>query len=291
MHLFRVILFLLACSSLGNAAINVSSSSTLWTVVGGNYDFAADQQTGQGQADIVGNNAANNPGFLTQFDNNGGDTSLTDGFIAFRVRMNSRDGTAQNPDFSNYLWIGIAADAGDSVDGFLNYNGGNSPHVAIYAPGTGLNTSPNTTSISNTAYVSYDTSTPTYSSYANYRAVLASGYAGEAGGIDAGADALNDWYVSFQLPFQDVVNYMATRGITINQNSPLRYVLGTSTQGNALNQDLGGVNGGTTSTTSWSQLGGFSPTMSGAGQVIPEPSSSLLAMLGAMAWLMRRRRN
>ncbi|HEX5790486.1 MAG TPA: hypothetical protein VFY13_04995, partial [Luteolibacter sp.] len=136
--------------------VTLSQSNTLWTVINGNYDFITDQQTGQGQADIVGGTGSD-AGFMTAFDNNGGNTSLTDGFLAFRVRMNARDGTAQNPDFSNYLWIGIEANGNDAIDGFLNFHGGQQGSVGIYSPGTGANTSPSTTTISNTAYVSYTT--------------------------------------------------------------------------------------------------------------------------------------
>jgi hypothetical protein len=41
----------------------------------------------------------------------------------------------------------------------------------------------------------------------------------------------------------------------------MRYVAATSTQTNSLNQDLGGVDGGNSSTTSWEDLVGFTETV------------------------------
>ncbi|MGC4017056.1 MAG: hypothetical protein QM755_21465 [Luteolibacter sp.] len=91
------------------------------------------------------------------------------------------------------------------------------------------------------------------------------------------------------VPFQDVVSFLNTQGYSITDQSALRYVLATSTQANSLNQDLGGVNGGVNSSTSWSDLGGFSPTMNAPGTVVPESSSAWLGVMGTMLLLRRRR--
>lgn len=99
-----------------------------------------------------------------------------------------------------------------------------------------------------------------------------------------------DYYVSFAVPFADVVSFLNSKSIVINENSGLRYVVATSTQGNSLNQDLGGVNGGINSTTSWEALGGFSPNISAGGQIIPEASSTVLITIGGLLACSYRRR-
>ena len=70
----------------------------------------------------------------------------------------------------------------------------------------------------------------------------------------------------------------------------MRYVAATSTQTNSLNQDLGGIDGGNTSTTSWEDLGGFTETVTPHGTVVPEPSSGILAFGALAATLFIRRR-
>jgi hypothetical protein len=90
------------------------------------------------------------------------------------------------------------------------------------------------------------------------------------------------------VPFQDVVDQLALRGITgQDETSVWAWVAGTSTQPNALNQDLGGPNGGTTSSQSWSSLGAlstpFSPIM------VPEPRSAELLLMGLAGLAAARR--
>jgi hypothetical protein len=86
-----------------------------------------------------------------------------------------------------------------------------------------------------------------------------------------------------------VVSFLATKSINITDSSPLRYVSATAAQGNTLNQDLGGVNGGINSTTTWTDLGGFSQTVNAGGvTLVPEPTSAIL-VLGALAGTLLRR--
>lgn len=285
MRFIAVLLCVLASSPVGQAAISLSGASTLWTAISGNYDFLADQQTGQPQDDIVGN--ASNPGFFTAFDDGGTPTNTTDGFLAFRVRLNSQDGNKSS--YTGYVWVGVDADTDGSVDAYIRYTGSNNgAGVSIHAPGNDLNTSPSTTSIVATAAVSFPAAT--YPTYSNYRATTLSD--GTSTNIDPN-DANTDWYISFMLPFNALVTYLGSQNpsISINENSPLRYIVATSTQANSLNQDLGAIPKSFDGALSWSQLGGFSSFMTGSGQVIPEPSSSLFAMLSGLVLLMRRRRN
>jgi hypothetical protein len=48
--------------------------------------------------------------------------------------------------------------------------------------------------------------------------------------------------VSFAVPFQDLVNRLALRGITgVDQTTSFRYVLGTGTNASTLSQDIAGL--------------------------------------------------
>ncbi|WP_367874271.1 hypothetical protein [Luteolibacter sp. Populi] len=270
-----------ACAS----AASVSAPSTEWTQLAGNYDYLADQQTGQPAGDIVG--VGNNAGFFTTFNDNGS-ASATDGTLGFRLRLDAAGGNDKNPSFDRVAWVGVDADGNGSVDAFLGLgNQGNSSSLGIYAPGSSANTSPNTTSIAASASFSYAIGASNY----NYRAVdyLTDGGTSNDATTATSGDA--DYYLSFLVPFNDLVSYLATKNINISDQSPLRYVVATSTQHNSLNQDLGGVNGGINSTSTWTELGGFSQTTNAMGTVVPEPSAfaigASLLLLGAL----RRRRD
>ena len=269
--------------SAGHAA-TVSASSTQWTALTGNYDFLADQQTGQPESDIVG--ATGNPGFFTTFNNNGS-ASATDGTIGFRLRLDAAGGNTNNPAFTRVAWVGIDANIDGAIDAFLGIsNQGNSSTLGIFAPGNSTNTSPSTTSIAASPSFSYTISSTNY----NYRPVNFTTDGGTTNDATTTTTGDPDYYLSVLLPFGDLVSYLATKGITINDQSPLRYVVATSTQHNSLNQDLGGVNGNINSSSTWIQLGGFSPTVNASGSVVPEPSSVLLASAALLLGLSRRRR-
>lgn len=268
------------------AAISLNGPNTGWKSLGANYDFLKDQQTGDPSSDIVG--SAANPGFFTSFDN-AGTSSLTDGFLGFRIRLDDHGGNSNSIEFDRNLWVGIDTDLSGSVDVFLGLNmQGNANEIAIFAPGTGANTSPNTTTISNTAAFTY---APTASNF-NYRPVNHLTDGGTTSDSTPATSGDTDYHVSFLVPFANVVSFLNGRNpaISINENTQLRYVLATSTNPNSLNQDLGGVDGGVNSTSTWAALGGFSPTISSKGQLVPECSASLLAVVGGVVGTGFRRR-
>jgi hypothetical protein len=283
---------LLLCGLIFSAKsqISISGSSTLWKALPGNYDYFADQQTGQPAGDIVGDTV--NPGFFTAFDS--GTSSTTDGALGFRVRFDAAGGNNNNPQFDRVLWIGIDADNNGSVDVFAGVNrSGSNNSVGIYGAGTGANTSPNTTTISSTAYYSATLSASNY----NYRAVTASDAIGPLGAltdVTTNTTGDTDYYLSFSVPFAQIVGFLNQQpnpNISINDSSPLRYVMGSSTQANSLNQDLGGVNGGTNSSSTWTSLGGFTPLITAAGNTpVPETHTALLFLLTTTPLLIKRRR-
>ena len=109
-------------------------------------------------------------------------------------------------------------DQSGSVDVFLGLNmQGNSNSISIFDTGTGTNLSPNTTSISNSPAFSYTPSTANYS----YRAV---NYLTDGGTTNDNTPLTTgdpDYYVSFAVPFADVVSFLNSKSIVINENSGL----------------------------------------------------------------------
>lgn len=288
MHLLRVIFFLLACSSFGNAAIALNSSTAEWyaiTYIGAaQTDFVSDSRTGIDEADLVGSVVGASPlqtAFYYRYD------SVSDQ-VGFRLRVAS---DSNPPGYTGALWVGFMFDAGDSIDLFTGYINKNSTNtLGFYDPGAGANTSPSTTTVVD--------NTPLYSEVVTASNFLwtpvtvgPTGNDPVTGGInDIGSYGGVDYFATWVLSFNSLRAAALTQGFTITSSSAFRFVVGTSEQPNSMNQDLNGVSGGTTSTSTFATLGAVSPTVTSLGGVIPEPSSSLLAMLGMMALLARRRR-
>jgi hypothetical protein len=283
MKISRFFLFLFPVLSTGLFGATVASSSSLWVSVPGNYDYLADQQTGLASSDIVG--TVSESGFFTTF--NAGNLP-TNGTLGFRLRLDDAGGNTNNPRFTSVAWVGVDGDRDGRLDVFVGANfQGSTEELLIRTPGTGTNTSPSTTTISNTSSFSY---APTASNY-NYRAV---NYLSDGGSTNDSTPLTTgdpDYYMSFMIPFADLVSVLNSVGISADSATPLRYVVATSNQTNSLNQDLGGVNGGVNSSVTWEDLGGFTPYINGNGlTVVPEPTIPGLIGLSGVFVLLRRRR-
>lgn len=266
-------------------AVSVSSSSLLWTSLGLNYDYLEDQQTGSASGDIVGD--GENYGFFTVYNPGPNPTS---GELGFRVRLDAAGGHPTNPVFDRVLWIGIDAgeDSSNDLDAFLgvDFQGG-SNELTIRTAGNGANVSPNTTTVSNVPSFSYIPSSINY----DYRMVDYLTDGGTMNDVTPRTSDDPDYYVSFMMPFADIVNFLLSQGISVDNSTPVRYVMATSTQPNSLNQDLGGVDGRVTTVTTWAELGGYTPNISFDGDfVVPEPDvSMMLGSIGVIPLLRRRR--
>jgi hypothetical protein len=248
-------------------------------------DFYDDEQTGDTEADVVGN--ASRPALYMQFDDGGTPGDLTDGNIAFRLRLGAQ---RSPPGFSRFAAVGMDADLDGALDLFIGVdNQGSSDHIEIYHAGSGANTSPDTTTIvchpnpspppSCLDTYSY---TPTVSNY-DWSPVDATIEPGESN-FDLDADGNTDYFLSWLVPFNDIVTLLsgAPHFISIDENSPVQYVAGTSTQDNALNQDLGGPDGGTDSSLTWDELGALSDPYTPTGVLAPEPASATLLLIGLL---------
>ena len=259
--------------------IDPSSSTVGWTPIA--YptllpDYSDDQRTGIPEADIVGDTV--NPAFYFRFDD-AGTPSTTDGAIGFRVRI----GADKNPaGFDHFMGVGLDANADGALDLFLAVeNSGNPDQLGIFDAGSGANTSPSTTSINSSPLVSYALSVSNYD-FDDVDATIDP----TATTFDIDADGDTDQFLTWVIPFGDLVAALSGQGISgFDDGSAMRFVLGSSTQPNALNQDLGGPNGGTSSTSTWSTLGAFSNFGSAAGGFapIPEPNTATLVSLGLHA--------
>ena len=278
-----------ASGSARSAMIDVTSDNSDWTVV--NYpivtvpDDPNDHQTGISEGDIVGNNTGD-PAVLTNFDDNGTPGILDDGYIGFRVRV-AED--KPPPGFESFFGVGMDANTDGVIDLFLavdNSPSGAGNQIGIFSPGAGANTSPDTTTIITTPLVSYAENDPLYDNY-DFSPVTTIDPGETNTDLDAGGK--EDYYLTFVVPFDDVVAQLGIIGITFDENSTVQYVFGTSTQANALNQDLAGPNGGTTSSLTWEQLGAISLEYSASGTPIPEPSTAALLGLGRVSLAAVRR--
>jgi hypothetical protein len=287
---FSVSLVLFVCLLLGRLAsasiVDVTSPTTDWTPItyaSNNPDPSNDQQTGSGEGDIVGN--INHPSLYTAFGD-AGTLSLTDGTLGFRVRVGADDSPAG---FKGAFFVGIDANHDGALDLFIGVNNsGSSDMIGIFAPGTGANTSPNTTSIVTTPLFSYAITASNYSWLAVNTTIDPS--VGTA--TDLNGDGKNDYFLTFSVPFADVIAALSGRGINgIDQNSTFSYVAATSTQGNALNQDLNGVGAGYDGNATWGTLGVVSDPITAGGVPVPEPNTALFSALIVAAAIVRRRRS
>jgi hypothetical protein len=205
-------------------------ASTFWTVIspsgGSQFDYFTDQQTGQGEGDIVGDGGSN-PGFQVHFDDNGG-VSNTDGTLSFRFRL-AKSG-------SNFYIVGIDADLDGALDVFIKMDTSNTDEISIYENGGDLNISPSTTDIGAELYAvattvsTLDLSTVTVID-------------GNTVTADLDGDTNTDAYVSGSLPFSELVTALASANILISltDTDPLRYAVATSVNGSTFNQDIAGL--------------------------------------------------
>ncbi len=258
------------------AQFNISSPTTDWvavpygpTLLG---DPQGDHQTGQGEADIVGstgNVATSLSSFYFKYVSGG---TPTTGTIYYRVRV----GGDQSPvGFKSVLLIGLDANKDGKLDLFMGIdNSGQNNGIYMWRPGTGLNISPSTTTVQTKTPIKKYTETA-----ANYYFNSVTSTSSTAGvALDPTADTAarqdfnsatgTDYLISFSVPFADLVAALSAQGIAFNSNSPITYVMGTSTQANAFNQDLNGVSGGTSSTLTWGALGVLTQPINSSGTVV-----------------------
>lgn len=281
-----ITLFWIVLPSFTNAAV-VTDPTSAWTPVQyaspAQSDYQNDQQTGNSRSssDIVGD--ANNPAFFMQFDDGGTAGNPTDGTLMFRVRLGAPGGN-RTAFFDRNLFVGIDGDGNGSLDLYLGvHNQGSSDELAIYSPGTDLNVSPNTTSISGPIATYAQTS-------ANYHYAAV-----DTSDTDIDGDSETDHHLSFAFSFQDVVDWMFSESsLVIDESTPLSYVMATATQDNSFNQDINGLPKNFDASATWTSLGALSQPFApigGSVSSVPEPDSTVALGLLIMICTMTCRRS
>lgn len=278
-------------------ALNIGGVTSEWVAItypGLSPDPFTDQQTGHAEADIVGSDTV--AAVYTQYDDNGTTGILNDDILAFRFRMSQES----NPSgYSTAAIVGINAYpdpfASDPMDIYLVLNtSGSGDTIQLYDPGNKANISPNTT---NTKAIA-STETPTNSMNYDWSPVSALNcdaaclIADPDFDVDGPGDGSEtDYFLSFAFSFQDIIDELAANGIAdVDEDTPFSYVFGTSTQTNAFNQDLGGVDDDTADTSqTWADLGVLSDAFTPTGLPVPEPSTGLLVLSGLIALGFRSR--
>ena len=240
--------------------ISLAGSTADWTPVQSDdsQDTSNDSQSAAAETDLVGN--APHPLLYAKFDDKG-TASESDDEIGFRLRIGATDASGG---FGAIAAIGTDANADGVVDLFLAFDGRSTPTVTFFEPGPGANDAPASTSLQN--------------------AVAAAGAESDISLVDAttdhtatdtdlNGDGNTDAFVSFKVLFSDFQNQMSSAsGLTVTKDSALQFATFTLTQENAIDGDIGGIDGGTASTESFTDLGVFSKAatpvkLSGAGGV------------------------
>ena len=294
---------LLVFTSRTNAQITVAQTTltgyNVPTAITGGLmtDPTYDQQTGQGADDFVGDGTTGGngggPGPYYGFykahatiDFLGG--AGAENALIFRFRFNAtaaswtgnvRLGVDGNNDGRVDLYFGVSSGAGQN------------PSIDFQNPtGTALNanTSPNTSALGN----NYSTIAVNANDFSYFAAPDGSNYY-----TNKPAAGNADQWLTFAVPFSTFATNLGARtGTTINYDTTyLAFVAFTSTQGNAVNQDVYGI--GAISTfggTRYDQGGGFTTYESGSGRPIPEPATYLqfaaLLSAGVLAHRWRQRK-
>lgn len=297
--LFIPSLLLVASTKLCFSAVSITSASqggaNPWVAVG--YQTPADplkdQQTGGVEADLVGVGSNDVPFLYTLFDDNS-TADKTDGTIAFRTR---HGGDANSAGFSQVLFIGLELTGDSTVDAFIGVDnqGGSDLYIAA-ADTTGNNTIASLAIDSGIAIQQISYTDGVDYSWREITGADVTGLPNTSLDLDGDFDskiAETDYLLSFSLDFNTLVTYADTNlSITIDEDTALRYIVGTSAQPNSFNQDIGGIDdntrtdlvGGTqVQNLPFSTIGAFTDTITASGVpvVVPEPSTSAL-LLGSI---------
>jgi hypothetical protein len=244
-------------------------------------DIATDQQTGQGADDFASD--TNITGFFQKAGTIGGVDHLL-----FRARFDKYDGPDQWGNGGNWgIGMDVNGDGALDLIMMMSESSGNVNNrtrtITWGDPGTGANTGPSTTSWTFPTQTAITLTTNT-----TYDGVQAPDST-----INGTPDLLLSFAVSFANLQAAVRAYTPFTSFTMTYDTRLSYIGFTSTQANALNQDLFGTTGNTNSSLTWAQLGAITGPANAYG-IVPEPATyaqlgALLLAGGLVAWRRRRR--
>lgn len=250
-------------------------------------DPAADQQTGQGQDDFVGTLTSGQEGFQQKAGLL--DTDSANKYIVFRVRMGKYDSVHG---FGGNLSLGLDLTGTGAINLIMDMQDKSGQTLSFASPGTGANTSPSTTSWGNFAGSIALNSTAGSPITYNYQAAT--------GGTVGSYTATGNAWVTFAISYANLQAAIRAyagasfSSFTMSDSTPLSFIAFTSTQGNAINQDLFGTSGNMNSASTFSSLGaGTMQILPGGGPVPELPAFYQLAGLfgvGLAGWFWKNRR-
>jgi hypothetical protein len=264
---------LLLSAPLFAATINLGGDSTEWAVVmdGSQFDVAGDQQANSAELELVG--GVSLPLLYTQYDDNNTPGDTSDDTVAYRVRVSGQ----KTMDYSaGYMFLGFDLDLDGDLDYYLSASGkSSSGGIVGWDPGTDLNTSPSTTSITNPTQIAPLDFTVGTGNVA-FVPVDATTNSTIAPIFDSDLTNGTDYFLSFQLSFNAFkASAEAKSGITgITPQTAIQYTLATSTNPNSYTSDVGGYNDNVDDmAVSYADSGAFSPPTS-LSNVYPEITSN-----------------
>jgi hypothetical protein len=224
-------------------------------------EIVTDQQTGQGADDFAAD--ATYSGFYQKAGTIGGQD-----YLLFRARFDKYDAPDTWGNGGNF-GIGMDVNGDGAIDLIMMMEEGSGnvkgrTHTILWGdPGTGANTGPSTT-------------TWTFPAQTAINLVVNSTYdvsqATDGSLLNGTADAFLSFGVSFASLQSAVRAYTPYTTFTMTYDTRMSYIGFTSTQDNALNQDLFGTTGNTSSTQTWAQLGAITGPANAWG-VVPEPAT------------------
>lgn len=264
-------------------------------------DIQNDQQTGQHTDDFVGDST-----YYGMLQNAGTITGKTGSYLAWRFRFDDFAGADKFGGNGGNVGLGLdlyKADGSLGQDGAIDVimvmsegsgNVNNRTRTIYFGtPGAGANTGPSTTTWT------IDTAQTTAVAL-QLNVTYDLQQANDTANFGGTADAWLTFAISYQ-DFQNGINAYrkaGTTALTMTDNTMISFISYTSTQLNALNQDLFGAskaaltNGSAESQMTWADLGAITPAMNAFGRV-PEPATYaqlgvLLLAGGAIAYRRRR---
>ena len=209
------ILLATATPALG-LTVSATSDISIWAALGypSSTPDPSDDVT-QTEADFVGN--ATDHAFYMAFDDQG-DALAANDELWFRARVSGDQGAAG---FSRVILVGIDADGDGDIDLFVGVdNQGNPDVIRIWDTGAGLNTAPNNTTIVDSG-ISFSEGASNYDwSGVSVLDSTLTGPADPRADLDASGSG-EDMFVTFMVPYDQIVQRLALQGITVTASSPL----------------------------------------------------------------------
>jgi hypothetical protein len=107
------------------AVISLGGSTSDWSAISyglNTSDYLEDQQTGQGDADIVGEDISGNQFGVYKAYDFGANAGMADDYIGFRLRMSQLTNYAKG-EWNERIYIGVDVFANGIADLFIHVNG------------------------------------------------------------------------------------------------------------------------------------------------------------------------